>query len=131
MTSLKCQWFWQYLAKLSSWWWWGGGGFWPNILSILVLIEIMIRIKTRLWQLVRIFSILQALHDQNLKHKLSLGLIGKVKKSYIKLYRYFTIEQLNSTQFNHLFTFSLVQQLASMLAELSPALLKLVTLYFV
>ena len=38
-------------------WWggvgWGGGGvvFWPNILSILVLIEIRIRIKTRLWQL--------------------------------------------------------------------------------
>ena len=32
---------------------WRGGGvvvFWPNILSILVLIEIRIRIKTRLWQ---------------------------------------------------------------------------------
>ena len=31
--------------------WWGGlVVFWPNILSILVLIEIRIRIKTRLWQ---------------------------------------------------------------------------------
>ena len=29
---------------------WGGwGGFGPNILSLLVLIEIRIRIKTRLW----------------------------------------------------------------------------------
>ena len=28
--------------------WWGG--FWPNILSLIVLIEIRIRIKTRLWQ---------------------------------------------------------------------------------
>ena len=31
--------------------WGGGGGFWPNIWSILVLIEIRIRIKTMLWQL--------------------------------------------------------------------------------
>ena len=29
---------------------WGNVVFWPNILSILVLIVIRIRIKTRLWQ---------------------------------------------------------------------------------
>ena len=33
---------------MSSWW---GGGFGPNILSLLVLIKIRTRIKTRLWQL--------------------------------------------------------------------------------
>ena len=76
--------------------------------------------------LVTIFSILQALNDLKPKSKLSLGIIGEVKKSSIKLQRYYTIEQLNSSQFNQLFIFSLVQQLASMLAELGPAQLKLV-----
>jgi len=34
----------------------GWGGFWPNVLSLLVLIEIRMRIKTRLWQLLHEIS---------------------------------------------------------------------------
>ena len=48
------------------------GGFWPNILSLLVLIEIRIRIKTRIWQLsnkvifnmLDIFDLFLCLYDQ-------------------------------------------------------------------
>ena len=45
MTKLKCQYFGQGWVPGGVGWWVVGGGFGPNILSLLVLIEIRIRLK--------------------------------------------------------------------------------------
>ena len=57
-----------------GWWGGGGGGFWPNILSLLVLIEMRIRIKTRLWQLYKNFYFLHV-RNPNIWHTKQLKII--------------------------------------------------------